>query len=182
MSAPLAPRPLAAPSALFLGYEEQIRTCAHLGPLADLACGRGRHALRAAQWGLSVIGLDRNPEFLAELSRRSETGGDALHCLRADLESAPCLPLAPASCGAVLVFRFLFRALAPRIEEILAPGGLLLYETFLRTQSGSSGGPRNPAFRLAPGELPSLFPGLETLEYEESEDEGWARLAARKPS
>jgi tellurite methyltransferase len=181
VSAPIASVPLADPSSLFLAYEEEIRTCARLGPLTDLACGRGRHALRAAEWGLPVIGLDRNREFLTELGRQSETGNRALHCLRADLESAPCLPLAPASCGVVLVFRFLFRALAPHIEELLAPGGLLLYETFLRTQNGSSGGPRNPAFRLALGELPSLFPGLETLEYQESSHEGWARLAARKP-
>ena len=81
----------------------------------------------------------------------------------------------------MLVFRFLYRPLAPEIEALLATGGLLLYETFTRARDGSEGGPRNPAFRLAASELPALFPGLETLAYQEMPDQGLASLAAQKP-
>jgi hypothetical protein len=47
-------------------------------------------------------------------------------------------------------------------------------------------GPRNPAFLLEPGELPTLFPGLEILGASEGWSEGsrpeaLARLAARRP-
>ncbi len=85
------------------------------------------------------------------------------------------------------MFRFLFRTLAPAIEAALAPGGLLLYETFTRDQARLDGGPRNPQFLLEPGELRSLFPGLEVLAYEEGtraggRPEAHASLAARKPT
>jgi SAM-dependent methyltransferase len=129
-----------------------------------------------------VVGIDRNAEFLAELRGRAQRSDLPVHCLRADLESAFPLPLGPGSCGAVLVFRFLFRPLAPRIESLLAPGGLLLYETFTVAQAEREGGPNNPAFLLQPGELAELFPGLEILSCQDDEAEALARLAARKPA
>jgi len=166
----------------FRAYADALRASATLGPVADLACGRGRHAAAAAGWGLPVIAVDRNPDFLGELQARSRETGWPLECLRADLEGPGSLPLRPGSCGAVLVFRFLYRPLAPLIEELLAPGGLLLYETFTRAGAERGRGPRNPDFWLAPGELVELFPRLQTLSWQEDDGEGSARLAARKPS
>ena len=86
----------------------------------------------------------------------------------------------------ILVFRFLFRPLAPAIVEALAPGGLLLYETFTIHQRDLGEGPRNPAFLLHDGELPELFARLETASHWEGLTPGpapqaLARLAARKP-
>ncbi len=91
------------------------------------------------------------------------------------------------SCGAILVFRFLFRPLAPEIETLLRPGGLLLYETFTVHQRELPGGPRNAAFLLADDELPALFPGLEILDYwqgvtDDPNPTALARLAARRPT
>jgi hypothetical protein len=84
------------------------------------------------------------------------------------------------------VFRFLFRPLAGAIEAALAPGGLLLYETFTIHQRSLGQGPRNPAFLLDPGELRTLFPKLEVLAYWEGlaadpEPEAVARLTAQRP-
>ena len=157
---------------------------ADLGPVADLACGRGRHALAVAEWGLPVLGLDRNVRFLAELKRRAEALALPVLPVRADLEAGGFTPLRPGSCGAVLIFRFLYRPLAPLVEARLAPGGLLLYETFTRAGAGGGGdgGPSNPAFRLAEGELPGLFPGLRILSYCDDPGRGVASLAARKPA
>ena len=152
-----------------------------LGPVADLACGRGRHALAVAGWGLPALGVDRNVRFLAELKRRAEALALPVQPIRADLEAEGFTPLRPGSCGAVLIFRFLYRPLAPLVEALLAPGGLLLYETFTQAGGGAEGGPSNPAFRLAEGELPGLFPGLQILSYREQPDQGVASLAARKP-
>jgi SAM-dependent methyltransferase len=151
----------------------------------DLACGRGRHALAAARTGRFVIALDRSRARLAELAGTARASALHVHPLLADVEANDTIPLASASCGAVLVFRYLHRPLAPEIVRVLRPGGLLLYETFMRKHREIAEHPRNPAFLLEPGELPRLFSTLETLRAEEAlveapAPEAVARLVARK--
>lgn len=156
------------------------------GPVLDLACGRGRNARAAAAWGARVVGIDRSAEHLVELQRVARAEGLPLDGVRADLEAAAGIPARPGSCGAILVFRFLWRPLAPAIMEALAPGGLLLYETFTSYQRNLGYGPSNPAFLLHDGELPALFRGLELLGHWEGVEErgerpeAVARLTARK--
>ena len=95
--------------------------------------------------------------------------------------------MAAGTCAAILVFRFLHRPLAPAIEAALAPGGLLLYETFTREQRTLGYGPTREAFLLAPAELPTLFPNLvpehtwEGIEPSDPRPEAVARLTAHKP-
>jgi SAM-dependent methyltransferase len=173
----------AEPSALF--EAERARLAAAAGPVLDLACGRGRHALAAARAGRFVIALDRDRARLAELARTARASALHVQPLLADVEANDTLPFASASCGAVLVFRYLHRPLAPEIVRVLRPGGLLLYETFTRKHREIAEHPRNPAFLLEPGELPELFSALETLRAEEtlvqaSAPEAVARLVARK--
>jgi SAM-dependent methyltransferase len=177
----------AAPSPWFARHARWVREAAALGPVLDLACGRGRHALAAASLGARTVGIDRDPEalktLLGEALRLAPRG--ALTAVRADLETAGALPLRPESCGAILVFRYLHRPLAPALAALLRPGGLLLYETFTKEQRNLGYGPTNPAFLLAPGELRDLFPGLVILAYEEGlgpgeRPEALARLAARR--
>jgi hypothetical protein len=72
------------------------------------------------------------------------------------------------------------------IARALAPGGLLIYETFTTRQRALGTGPRNPAFLLEPGELRALCSGLEILEYWEGATAGresaqLARVVARAP-
>ncbi len=50
--------------------------------------------------------------------------------------------------------------------EALAPGGLLIYETFLLGNE-RHGKPSNPEFLLRPGELLEAFRGLAILGFEE---------------
>ena len=155
---------------------------ARLGPVLDLACGYGRHSLAVARLGLSVLAMDRNEEALRVLQR---TAPPRVQCVRTDLEGEAIIPVAPASCGAILVFRFLFRPLATEIVQALRPGGLLLYETFTSHQRNLGQGPGNPEFLLDPNELPQLFDALELIDYEEVVSAGprpaaLARLAARR--
>ena len=99
-------------------------------------------------------------------------------------------PVAAGSCGAILVFRFLFRPLAQAIENALTPGGILLYETFSLAHRETGRGPRRREFYLEADELVSLFPNLEVLAYVDGPSDGLAdgdpsditaRLLARKP-
>jgi SAM-dependent methyltransferase len=170
------------PSEFFRAREELLLEAGRLGPVLDLACGHGRHSLAAGRLGLPVLAVDRDEEALRSLHRIAPP---RIQCVRADLEAGTGLPVAPASCGAVLVFRFLWRPLAPAIVQALRPGGLLLYETFTTHQRDLGQGPRNPAFLLEPKELPRLFAALQPIAYEEVVREGppaaaLARLAARR--
>ena len=174
------------PSPFFVRQTAQLSSAAKRGPVVDLACGRGRHCIAAAEGGAHAIGVDRNPAFLADLRAAASARGLRVDTIRADLESSAEIPLKTECCAVILVFRFLFRPLAPRIEEALRPGGLLLFETFTVHQRQFAAGPRNSAFLLDEGELPKLFPGLEVLEFWEGVTGGpapaaVARLAARKP-
>jgi SAM-dependent methyltransferase len=178
--------PLDPPSDFLTQQRARVCEAAGRGAVVDLACGRGRNALHVAGWGLRVMGIDRNPGFLTELRQRASDAERDVAAVRADLEGAGGLPLAPASCGVLLVFRYLHRPLAPQLADALAPGGLLLYETFTRHQRELGHGPRNPAFLLAEEELPRLFAPLEILEHGEGlrgapRPSALAWLAARRP-
>lgn len=174
---------LPPPSPFFSSHADSLKRSAHLGPLVDIACGNGRHALAAAKAGLPTLAIDRNAERLAGLKLRSSREALPVLPLRWDLETPLGVPLARRRCGAVLVFRFLYRPLAPALAELLAPGGILLYETFTTGQLELGTGPRNPSFLLEPGELPELFPELEIVSFQEgrSGDAVTARLLARQP-
>ena len=172
------------PSDFFSDQLARIRAVSQLGAVVDLACGRGRHALAAAAAGIPVVGIDRNRAFLTELREAATQREFAVETLRADLENPDEIPLRSHCCGAVLVFRYLHRPLIPAIARVLAPGGLLIYETFTTDQRHLETGPRNPDHLLEPGELPKLFSSLEILDHwegrsNEVENAHVARITAR---
>ncbi len=176
----------ADPSPWLLDHAVAIREAGELGPVLDLASGRGRHALAVATLGARVIALDRQAPALRELAGAARAEGLPVSCVRADLETGHAIPLAPGRFGAVLVFRYLHRPLARALASLLAPGGLLLYETFTLCQRELGYGPENPDFLLKPNELRELFPELRTEAYREGRSEGerpleLASLRARKP-
>jgi len=175
---------LSPPSPLFREQLDRILAASGLGAVVDLACGRGRHALAAAEAGIPVIGIDRNRAYLEELRSAAARRTLAVETALADLESPAEIPLRSACCGALLIFRYLHRPLAPAIRRVLAPGGLLVYETFTTEQRVLGTGPRNPDHLLEPGELPRLFSELEILEHWEGvsgdgESAHVARIVAR---
>jgi SAM-dependent methyltransferase len=179
------------PSAFFRAHLDALVHAARDQPLLDLACGRGRHALAAARAGLRVMAVDRNREALEKLSRVELRGPGSIETVMVDLEAvdleSSATPKLPCDrFAAIVVTRYLHRPLMPWIEALLAPGGLLLYETFLVTQRALGWGPTRTDFLLEAGELPRLFPNLETRVHEEgpSRDDPpaeTARLLARRP-
>jgi len=176
---------LAAPSAFFVDQFARLRTAAAAGPIVDLACGRGRHTLPTARKRLPIVGVDRDRDRLVELCSAARGEHLRVSALCADLEAPAGFPLKSRSCGAILVFRYLHRPLAPAISDALLPGGVLVYETFASAQREMGWGPTNPAFLLQPGELPELFGDLEILESWEGvvagpRPEAVGRLVARR--
>lgn len=156
-------------SPFFRAHLDALREAARLGPVVDVACGAGRHTrAAAAACDALCVGMDRRADVLHALcAPPRDPAPGRLTALRADLEGGPGMPLAAESCGALLVFRYLWRPLAPQLAEALRPGGLLLYETFTQSQRDLPYGPVNPTFLLRPGELLELFPALRVLEHHE---------------
>lgn len=140
------------------------------GTVLDVACGRGRHLRWFAQRGHRVTGVDRDAEALATLAGTGET-------LVADIENGPW-PLGDRQFDAVVVTNYLWRALFPRLLASVAPGGVLLHETFAQGNE-TVGKPSRPDFLLAPGELLRAYPGLRVVAFEDGFLEGPPRFVQR---
>jgi len=125
------------------------------GRVLDLACGGGRHSRLMLERRLEVVALDREQQSIP-----------GARFIQADLEDGSPWPLAGERFQGIVVTNYLHRALFPRLAEALAPGGLLIYETFMLGNE-RHGRPSNPEFLLRPGELLDAFRGLAVLGYEE---------------
>ncbi len=68
----------------------------------------------------------------------------------------------------ICCFYFLQRALLERIAGALAPGGLVVYETFTRDHVEVVGGRMPERFLLEHNELLHAFDGLRVLHYREA--------------
>ncbi len=155
---------------------------AHLVPpgasVLDVACGSGRHVHWFAQRGHPVTCVDRDEACVVPLR-------DAAEAVVADIENGPW-PFVGRRFGAVVVTNYLWRPLLPALIEAVAPGGVLLYETFALGNE-LFGRPSRPDFLLQPGELLRSVEGqLDVLGYEsgrlESPPRVVQRIAARRPS
>ncbi len=132
-------------------------------PVIDIAMGQGRDLLFLARKGFPVYGLERSTEAIKLAAQAAQGEYTRLTMVQGDAHS---LPFKPAAAGCVLVFYFLVREIMADLTGLLMPGGLLLYETFLKRQNVIDR-PRNPDYLLDDGELPGYFRDLDLLFYEE---------------
>jgi SAM-dependent methyltransferase len=128
----------------------------------DLACGAGRHTRLFLARGHPVVAVDLDVSGIADLA-----GTLGLEVLRADLEGGAPFPLAGRRFEGVVVTNYLHRPILPDVVGAVAPGGVLIYETFARGQE-RFGLPTNPDFLLRPGELLEAVRGrLRVVAYED---------------
>lgn len=144
----------------------------------DVACGRGRHMRHFASLGHPVTGIDRDADAIAAVSGVGEA-------IAADLEDGPW-PLPGRTFGAVVVTNYLWRPLLAQLVASVAPGGVLIYETFAAGNE-TVGKPSRPDFLLQPGELLRACDGLRVIAYEDGFLPGPDRYvqriaAAREPA
>lgn len=129
----------------------------------DYACGSGRHARWLAACGARVTAVDRNPTALDTL--RDVAGVSAR---RLELEEADW-SLAGESFDAVVVTNYLYRPRLQALLDLVRPGGVLIYETFMLGNE-RFGKPSNPDFLLRPGELATAVPaGWTVIAFEQGE-------------
>jgi len=122
------------------------------GRVLDLAAGGGRNARYLLGLGHPVTLVDKDTSSLADL------GDDkAAEIYEVDLEDgkdvfSPGGVLAGRTFQAIVVINYLHRPLMGALLGALAPGGVLIYETFARGNEAFVR-PRNPDHLLKSGEL-----------------------------
>lgn len=132
-----------APSAWVVQYAGEFPKA---GRILDLACGYGRHTRYLAEQGHAVLAVDRDPGGLASLQ-----GIPGVETRILDLETTDW-PLAGQVFSGVLVSNYLWRPHLANVFSLLAPGGVLIYETFMLGNE-VYGKPSRADFLLRPGEL-----------------------------
>jgi len=129
------------------------------GAVLDLACGNGRHARHFLQLGFEVVAVDRDIEFVADLSGQAEI-------VQADLEDGGPWPFAGRTFSGIVVVNYLHRPLLPLLGDSIAEKGVLIYETFAIGNERFTR-PRNPDHLLKDGELLELVSGsMQVIAYE----------------
>jgi SAM-dependent methyltransferase len=174
-SRPWLPR---GPRQLLLDY-------AHLLPESglalDAACGVGANGHFLSQRGLRVIALDISLVALRMAVHWGRTHACPLDAAVYDL-AHPWLP--PERFDVILNFHFLERDCIPEFQTALRSGGLIYFETFLKTESCQE----DPARYLEPGELRVIFKDYQFIHYSENllaatdtwPERGMAQLVACK--
>ncbi len=131
------------------------------GLVLDVAAGSGRHVRLLRDRGFAVCAVDRDTTALLAFA------GPRCEVRRIDLETDDSSQLGDDYDG-IIVTNYLHRPLLPAIARALAPGGVLIYETFARGNE-RFGQPRNPDFLLLPGELLEAFTTLTVVAFEQGE-------------
>ena len=115
-----------------------------------------------AEKGHPVTGIDRSSEAIDAASRYGEA-------VLADIENGPW-PLMrggqPRQFEAVIVTNYLWRPLFPLIAQSVAPGGILIHETFA-VGNETVGKPSRPDFLLQPAELLRAYPTMHVVAFEQ---------------
>lgn len=164
MTSPTGDAPMIPPSPWVVRHLPRVPTG---GRVLDLACGRGRHARLAAGAGHPVLAVDRDVPALAAMD-----GVAGIAVRRLDLEGDNW-PLAGESFAGIIVTNYLWRPRLADLCALLAPGGVLIYETFMAGNE-AFGKPSNPDFLLRSGELRAVTAaaGLREIAFSEGYDPG----------
>jgi SAM-dependent methyltransferase len=133
---------------------ERVVRCVGVAPgddVLDVACGTGNAAIRAAQAGGRVVGVDLTPELLAEGRRLAAEAGVEIAFVEGDAEA---LPLPDASFDVVVsVFGAMFaprhRVTAAELARVLRPGARLCVTGW------APDGEIGRLFRMLGGHLPA---------------------------
>ena len=134
------------------------------GSVLGLGEGQGRNAVFLAGQGHAVTAVDQSAVGLARARELAASHGVALSTVVADLADFDPGP-GPWS-GIISIFchvpSALRRRLYPRCAEALAPGGVLILESYTPDQlAHGTGGPKEPDLLTTLAELRELLRGLD---------------------
>ena len=136
------------------------------GTVLDVACGQGRHARWFYERNHALALVDRSQAAIESIALPTQT----CETVVADIESGPW-PFAGRQFDAVVVTNYLWRPLMPTLLSSLAPGGVLIYETFAQGNE-TVGKPSRIDFLLRPGELLEMCGNLRIVAFEDGFQDG----------
>jgi len=140
-----------------------VETHFHLsrkGQALDIASGTGRNAIFLAEHGFSVDAIDISEVGLQHLGDRHPE----ISPICADLDT---YEIPPNRYTLILNIRFCQRRLFPLIIEGLAPGGILIFESYLEQSEREGDGPTCRDYLLRENELLHAFLALHIINYRE---------------
>jgi tellurite methyltransferase len=139
------------------------------GTALDLACGLGRNAIQLAQHGLHCDAIDISDVAIDRLKKHAKENNLKINAERADIERDG---IGSKQYDVIVVSYFLYRPLLPEISQALKPGGLLFYQTFIRSVTAENSAMRknttSASFYLEKNELYAQFKQLDIHNYEET--------------
>lgn len=141
------------------------------GRALDLAAGLGGDSRFLAELGLTVDALDISTVAMNWVNKQSLQANLPIRARAVDIQSDA---LKSNHYDLIHFYHFLDRSLGHAITRSLKPGGMLIASTFLTPgdlapeQRRDLPGPSNPDFRLNAGELLTLFPGLDVVQFIET--------------
>lgn len=148
----------AAPSAWVQRWSHLV---APGGVVLDVACGHGRHARWFHEQNHPLVLVDRAQAAIESIA----IPASACEAVVADIENGPW-PFAGRQFDAVVVVNYLWRPLMPTLLASLAPGAVLIYETFAQGNE-TVGKPSRLDFLLRPGELLDTCCHLRIVAFED---------------
>jgi cyclopropane fatty-acyl-phospholipid synthase-like methyltransferase len=144
------------------------------GPVLSLAEGEGRNAVFLASLGLDVLGVDGSEVGLAKAQKLAESKGVSIRTEVADL--ATYVPPTNHYGSVVSISAHLpsdvRRRLYPLVMQSLKPGGIVLLESYSKSQlSRNTGGPKDLDMLLTAEDIVKEFPDCEVILCQETERE-----------
>ena len=146
---------MSGPNPLLLEWLPRLELGSPSPLAADVACGEGRHALYLARHGWRVEAMDVSDVALENLAAAARAERLDVACLRCDFEPLPPAtipPFEPGRYDLVVMMRYTNLPLIGQLARAIRPGGYFIAEAYLKSPE-PGGGPRNPAYRVAPGEF-----------------------------
>lgn len=147
-----------------------VRDCQRICPTGrrkknalDIAAGNGRNALFLAKQGFTVDAVDIADEGLTLFAGKHPN----IQPICADLDN---FDIAVGNYDLIININYLSRRLFPYILEGLAPGGILIFQTFVDSPKQEKDQAVCRDYRLRENELIEAFLSLKIILYKESEE------------
>ena len=127
----------------------------------DIACGIGRNSRFLSQYAEKVIGVDISDVAITQ-ARELASQMANVQFIVADLDNG--LPF-QQEFDLVLVVRYVNPELLRMLPKFLVPNGAILIEEHLRWDDPNLelAGPKNPDYRVAPGDIAQALSVLQTV-------------------
>lgn len=123
------------------------------GRALDVACGAGRNSVFLSAEGFEVDAIDISATGIERARETAAAKGVRVRWIEGDLEEEPEALLPAGPYDLIVMVRYVNPNLYPLLLDRLADKGIFLCEEHLQSDEEDVIGPRNPDYRLSPGEL-----------------------------